>query len=148
MKRSHTTAATLHFAVLPYVFQLFLYIYTHYCPCARYFHPSSNPQKRTRPWSMGAQLQREDEEGKGGGRLGMCAPRRLWLVPGCGAEWRLLFSVVVFSFIQPSRRTPFRGGLVDGRRRSTVEGGGGRPTIVTPTGMEVLGLKTNSISLL
>lgn len=43
---------------------------------------------------------------------------------GCQAEWRLLLCAVVFSFIQPSKRTPFRGGLEDGRRRSRRHGEG------------------------
>lgn len=76
------------------------------------------------------------------GDLGCALPRLQKLVPGCQDKWRLLLSAVVFSFIQPSKRTPFRGGLVDGRRRrrSRVDGegrGGVWPTIVTPIGKEV-----------
>lgn len=102
---------------------------------------------RRRPWSEGSQ--------RGGSsrcccccrcwRLevhfapsGLTSRRLLFFCPplsGCQAEWRLLLCAVVFSFIQPSKRTPFRGGLEDGRRRrrrSSI-----RSSIVTPIGMEV-----------
>lgn len=76
---------------------------------------------RIRPWRGSAQ-----REGRMGETWG-CSPSGLQtLVPGCQAEWRLVLSAVVYSLIQPSKRTPFRGGLVDGRRRSAVSGRGGQ----------------------
>ena len=124
LKRSHT-AVTLHFCRVAYVIQLFD---TSVRICGI---PSTVFRRGQEDLGRGS-AQREDAVG---GTRGVISAQPSVAFPGLSnEEWRLVLSALVFSSIQPSKSTPFRGGLVDGRRRSGR--GVGCTTILTPIGME------------
>lgn len=78
------------------------------CPCMR-LSPQCAQEDKT---LVGGSTQREVE----GETLGVLHPGSRSFTRVVKPSGDCFFCVVVFSFVQPSKRTPFRGGFEDGRR--------------------------------